>query len=889
MTGFAGRIFFEGDADEAKALLGDAIKLADTLRAWKTTQRINNVTKVFNLRDGAYLVVADLQNMRAMQIVTPVNPTQRLVVSGDEWQPTEDVGVMDVMSGVVTSPTIVEATIPGTATSGSLTYQVDVPVDALQGFTPTTETSGRYSSVDARRRLAVEEDPMYRPINAPLSTKYSVHAHVKPSCFSGAMRKVAQLLLGVGRPIRPMWEQKWMKQEKKAPLEAEQKDGAGKVTSRVTSPYGLYYAKPALRGRDKYETPFKFDYRFAKTHGISFDQDDRPWLIEISSQGVHAMPLYLDAVSTTDEGRARYLEVSPELEEFFDEFGGMPLGICFPSGATFQRWKRAGEIVELLDDNHMSLFYENGAFGTDVGWSFNSVGSEAHNCCTGVLNNLSTGMHYRIKINLNKETFPQATQLQAQVLNYVRPTELYALNKIRRMTEAQASALLRTFATDRAAGLAAFDSLVVTPSLVGTASLELVNADFLYHPAHPRSQPQIKFPDSIMGGLVSFDFGPHVVGAGANVEVCDAPMFVCHIDDEIEVINYFADFRSRPARPAVDTREVCQFTGNWTTTTYGGAPRIAGNFYTSRWDWREEITPNDITTTYTGRKIGVQGQAKVEFFFTICVDVMSYTHFTIKYTTTAKQNIGRGVSVAIPFHARDCYYMARHDFVSNSTTSKGQYNESTPGPQRQAWKLFNFVWHWYGLCGGNENLNPGGLRCIAKKYGDWQVESCVGDQIPNEIYYAVCPEGYIRGVPITVNAPYWNNGILGSAVFPPLPLPSAWSESVEAGVGKQEYEIRLISDTGLGEIITESGKVSGKDPVTGDPVDFYSLDMSSWWWRFSPDPDDGSMPWMGATYSCLGNPIINFHSDMDAMTVKSQGVPSNMHAGPLSCYVGVIR
>lgn len=891
MTGFAGRILFDGDADEAKALLGEAIKRADTLRAWKTTQRINSVTKAFSLPGGAYCVVSDLRHMRAMQIVAPFKSSTRLVVNETELLKYDQVGVMDVMSGVVTGSGIVQTKIQQLQTSGSVTTTVDVDTDVVTGFTATTPTAGRYSNVDARRRLAVEEDQMYRPLDAPPEARYSVHAHVKPSCFSGAMRKVAQLVLGLGRPIRPMWEQKWMGPAKRSPLKAKQTDLQTGLPKEVRSPFGLYYAKPALTGRDQYEVPFKFDYRFAKTHGISFDFDGKPWVVEISTRGVLAMPLYLDPVSTTTEGRARYLQSSPELEDFFDEFGGIPLGITFPSGPTFDKWKKAGEVVELLSAGAMSAFYNSGLFGTDVGWTFDSAGIEAHNCCVGFQNGLSTGNHYRVRIVIQRETLPEWSASKVQLLSLVAPKELYEYNKIRRMTESQAEGLVKTYKDDAKAGRTAFDNMTVAPTLIGQAQLDLLRSGFLYHPARPRFQPQIKFPDSIWGGLVSFDFGPYI--AGARVDRCDAPMFVCHIDDEIEVVNYFADFRPvGDAPPGINTRQECQFTGTWKAITYGGPAVLRGNFYSSRWDWRKELYSDTTESTYSGRKLYTQGNVSADFFFAICLSVTSFTYFAVRYESTTQQGRGHRVSVAIPFNTRDCYYMAQHSWTNATYKTRGLYTEATEGPQRQYWKLYNFVWHWVGLCGGVYNINAGSIRCIAKKFGDIDVPSCVADRIPLEIEYSVCPANWdgrpVNG-PLTVYAPYWNNAIIGSANFPERSPPTSWSEPVDAGSATHEYEIRMISDSGKGEIITEKQKITGKDPVTQAPVTFYDLTMSDWWWRLSPDPDTGAMPWMGVTHSCLGNTIVNYHTDLDSMITKSIGEPANMHAGTGSCYVGVIR
>ena len=870
MVGFAGRIFLEGDVDEAKALVGDAMKLAETLHAWKNTQRINNVTKSFSLRGGAYCVVADLQHIRALQIVTPVSNVRTVPDVDYSWSVPDVTGVIDVVSGIVTSPTIVRQTVELPGPNNTTVFQ---EVDVLNGFTSTTYASDRYTDIERRRRLAVVEDSMFQQaITNPalMDVVWSEHAHAKPSQYSGAMRRVVQFILGVGKIIRPTWEERWMSQQtpKRGYIEAKQVDPETNLYDTVESGFGLYYEDPV-------ETKLYYDYRFAKTHGISFDLDNKPWLIEISAGGVLAMPLYLDPVSTMVEGRARYLEVNPELEDFIDEFGGIPLGVSFPTGAALVEWKRAGEVVELLNASAMGEFYGNSMFSSAIGWSFNSRGTEARNCCVGIQNNLSTGNHYRINIALQRETFVELTGARAELSGYF--TEVYKINKCRRMTELQALEVLRLLQRDPEAGRQAFDNVTVTPTLLGTASLNLVRSGTLFHPARPRGQLQIKFPEPLIGGLVSFDFGPYAIGAG--VSQCDAPMFVCFIDDEPEVVNYFYDARPRSTPPPEYTREECQFNGIWTVTTYGGSPSIHGNFYSSRWDWREEITPDIAVTTYDGRKIGTLGYAATEYFFSSCIWVSSTTWFAIKIKTQTAAGRSRGVAVAVPFHDRDCYYMVKTDGVSGRGYSTGITTEGTPGPQIQLWKLYNFVWHWRdaGLCIGN--INAGSIGCVAKKFGDWEYPSCVDDKIPAEIQYAVCPpSGYRQDLEnLTVYAPLWNNAVIGSAYFGNVTKPTSYSTSTPPR-SESACEIRLITNSGLGEIIAKKESVVAPDETT----------LSNWWFRFSPDPDDGSMPWMGVSESCLGEAIVNYHTDMDANQTGHVGGPSTMYGGAYSCYTGVI-
>lgn len=870
MVGFAGRIFLEGDVDEAKALVGDAMKLADTLHAWKNTQRINNITKSYSLRGGAYCVVVDLQNLRALQIVTPVSNIRVLPNVDYEWEIPDVTGVVDVISGVVTSPTIVKtpATFPGPDDT-TIIQEVDV----INGFTPTSLTATRYNDIDRRRRLAVVEAPMFQQLitnPALMDIVWSEHAHAKPSQYSGAMRRVVQLILGIGNILRPTWEERWMAQQapKRGYIEVKQVDPDTLLAKDVQSGFGLYYEDPVV-------TRLYYDYRFNKTHGISFDLDNNPWLIEISAGGVLAMPLYLDPVSTTIEGRARYIEVSPELEEFLDEFGGIPLGVSFPAYIDLAEWKRAGEVVELLNSSAMGAFYGKSMFSSDIGWSFNSRGSEAHNCCVGILNNLSTGNHYRLNIALQREEFVELTGARAELSGYFN--EIYKINKCRRMTELQALEILRLLERDPEAGRQAFDNATVTPTLLGTASLSLVRSGYLYNSAKPKGQPQIKFPEPLIGGLISFDFGPYAIGAG--VAQCDAPMFVCFIDDAPEVVSYFYDRRPRSTPPAENTRAECQFTGVWTATTYGGSPSINGNFYSTRWDWREEITPDTSLTTYNGRKIGVRGSASTYYFFSSCITVNSSTWFAVKSKTETAAGRSLGVAVAIPFHSRDCYYMAKLDNVSDKSYSTGVNTENTPGPQVQLWKLYNFVFHWRdgALCTGN--IDAGNIGCVAKKFGEWMYPSCVSDPIPAEIQYAVCPaSGYRQDLEnLTVYAPLWNNAVIGSASFGATIAPSPSSTSTP---GKRESacEIRLITNSGLGEIIAKKEKVVAPDETT----------FSSWWFKFSPWPDDNSMPWMGVSESCLGAAIVNYDTDMDAYQTGHAGGPSTMYGGANSCYTGVI-
>lgn len=869
MTGFSGRVLLEGDKGGAEELLPKALKVADQLHAWKTHQNIPAVTKAFDLGDGSYCVVADLQQIRSLLVVCP--PTSQTETTLPEFplEVSPTTGVIDVVSGVVTSPTLVEEEILASQITPGKKGKVKKLL--LNGFTPCEYTTARYTNIQRRYRLGIKEDPAFSSMSALNEVIYSEHAHTLPSQYSGAMRRVVQLVLGIGRLVRPTWEETQIKNKTI--------DGLLSVseTDPKTSAFGLYGEK--MDG----EVVLKWDYRFARTHGISFDADRKPWVIEISTRGVYAMRLFLDPVSTTEEGKKRYKEVSPELSDFIDEFGGIPIGTGFPVSSDFENYKKAGEIVELLTAAQMSGFYSKSMFSSDIGWSFNERGTEAHNCAVGVDQAKSTGNHYRVRISLGREAAFKVTASKRAVISELALTKTWQINKAYRLADEVAVSILKTINRDGVkVAMQEFLAISVTPSMSGIASLQLMRSGFLYHGARPKGQPQIKFPESLVGGLISFDFGPYETNA--RIDYCDAPMFVCFIEDSLEIVSYHYDVRARQSIPAENTREACQFTGGWTSSAAQTAPIMMGNFYSNRWDWRTEISQEGSVTTRSGNKLGVEGWAVLQDFNSQCINVGSSTYFGITSRTEAYSSRSLGVAVAIPFHIRDCYYMIRHDSVYSHPAISGMSIESTPGPDTQYWRIYNFIFHWNGRCGYNGNISVGTIGGTAKKLGQYTGQSCVADGIPGGgISYTVEPMFPTPGIPLTVSAPQWEDKILLSATWPKFKFPSTYSVIEGEFLSKHSYEIWMVCNSDRGSILVKKGSVASPNAT------IYDLDMSTWWFKFSPDPDSGVMPWMGATQSCLGDTIVNYHDDMDGYVTAHYGGSSAMHTGVLNCYTGVIE
>ncbi|MGB1650243.1 MAG: hypothetical protein ACPHEP_04395 [Acidimicrobiales bacterium] len=866
MPGFSGRVSFEGDVEGCKNLLSVAIELAESLKVWKETQGLPSVIKAYDLGGGAHCVIGHLQTLSAMRITVPTQFTPEYVDVEVEYEIDQDVGVMDVISGRVDQTLIEEeeASLPDPEDPDSTivdTFQL------LKGYTPCTYTATRYTDHERRYRLAVVEDQMWAP-QEPSDNIYSQYAHVRQSQYSGAMRRLVQLMFGVGQPVIPNWEQRWIEEGGYVPLSHDQVvDG---LQTYVESGFGLYespQAAPSMR----------YDYRFSKTHGVAFDADENPWLIEISAGGVLATRLQLDPVSLTDEGRERYLAVSPELEEVFDEFGGFPLFNQWPVGEELTKQKNGGDVVELLSSSEVSDFYGKSAFSSEIGWSFNEEGTEAHNCCSGASNGLQTGHHFKIAITLERDTLPPLDGDRAELASYV--TSAADVRKCRRLSNIQASSLVRQFQIDAESGQQAFDNEIAEPSLTFECEMEEVSSGTLYHPGNPLIHPQIKFPEPFLPGLKSFDFSPTELGA--STDRCDAPMFVTHVKGELDIVRYALDLRPRDTPPAENTRDICQFTGQWTYTTYGGTPYLAGNFYSNRWDFRKEITPEDTVTVYEGRKLGVQGKAAVPTFFASCFYVNSRTHFGITSEGKSREGHSFDVAVAIPFHTREAYYMTTAENWTGVSEFVGFHTESTPGPELEFWRISNTALHFVSSsCAVPTNINAGSSGCVAKKFGYWYNEDvCVDDEIPAEIQYSVCPAVVFAFSDVTVYAPLWGGATIGSASFGDFIGVTPWSESTIPEPAA-EWQVNLMTDS-CGVLTplkgsSRNGVVSGDDPP------------SYWWWDVSPDPQSGAFTWLAMAHSCLGQQVTNYMVDMDGATEHHTG-PEDMHGSVYTAYTGVIR
>lgn len=907
---FSGRLVLEGfehvDDETSTLLIMAAEKKANIVGEIKKKLGMPSTTQSFSLQDGVVCTIADLSHIKVLRVSIP--PDTYAIESEDpesqeENEYTDTLGVYDVISGKVLSHSLVdeEVTIrdgfvpPDQADDPKHINYVTGEYQVLNGFTACSHTLDRYTLDECRYRLAIPPHSMYGPFMNDFGTiLYSQYTYILPSMFSGAMRRVVQLLLGVGQVLIPRHEETLFEPvgddpSQLGPLPDTLTDIATNAEVVVKSAFKFGTEEETQRVQVQY------DYRFQKTHGIIFDSASKPWVIEVQPGGVFAIPLYMDPVSLTEEGRARYIEVSPELEEFMDEFGGFPTFEPFPSGVDFDDYFRSGEIIQLRDAGEMSAFFSGGAYSSDMGWTFSETGREAHNTCSKYTDpGFSKSHHYKLTTSLGTEQ-PFLELTDNRLTLHEKMTELWEKNKCLRMTEDEAEEIMKVYVPRERreefnpteeqlkeaekAGREAFDDLVITPKRDDKCSLTLVRSGITYNGANFAYQPQIKFPESLVNGLLSFDFGAYNTDAKFNPAYAsmrtkqDAPMHVCYINGGLQIVNYFTDYTPLDLPPEENDRQPCQFTGNWLEITFGGSRSIMGNFYSNVWDTRIESTSTTTITEYSGTKMGAQARAAQPFWPAMCIYTSTIVHFSVEHKTYHQGGKDLSNAVAIPAHCRNSYAVQHVESMSSDYTTTGIHFEQTPGPIGRVYGIYHPIVHWWG-CGFPLSKVGSGIALLSSTGVS---DSCVSEDAAADFYYSnpIDPPG-----PATHNG---GTGGLGSTSwgFNPGPL-----KTIDGGEPQEKsisWEVKIFADG-----LPSNGKSTKKGKLKNPPWGTLDTDTSVWWYKASPT-DTGEMPFMAISQSCLGNAIINYHTDLDGFVTKSAGSNVEMYGSVYTAYTGVVK
>lgn len=369
-------IRLEGDQQRALALVPEAKALLYRCQELIKNAGVSTFSMSQSVEDGyIYVLCAGDQNIISISVgVEEVDETY------EESEYPYSVAP-DFYSGIVASMAM--RYVKATKNDGS---KIDVPV--CPSFSPTPDCIESHPNdklVQGRQqvsRLGVEPHVFLSELKNETGlsggVKFHQYGKLRSSMYSGTMRKVAQIVMGLGKMSAAKFRDPF------AP--SDQPDSA-----YVKSVIG-----PGVQMR--------YDYKYNRTHGIHIADDGEPWLVEISSfRGVLAMRLPVFPRSTSKGFKEAARDRKDDaMVRALDELGYLPTGESFPFGQNeIDAAIKAGTILQLLPASAMSPAYDFSGYSSACGWAFSPDGREAHNTGRKIGDdNIQTGAWFQLNIQI---------------------------------------------------------------------------------------------------------------------------------------------------------------------------------------------------------------------------------------------------------------------------------------------------------------------------------------------------------------------------------------------------------------------------------------------------------------------------------------------------------
>lgn len=785
----AANVAMEGDIERAQAYVPRAKQVLRNLLVRMKIGGLEVGMDHWVLADDAYCYAIVAGSVRkAVIVVGDVRSTDGVIEHGIAVQ------TPDFVSGVA---------IGGTIQVGQDNQK------RMSTFWPTalTETLHDLHGQAPNARLAVEPFSAFSQelgFNGDAPVKYSQYVKLKPTMYSGMMRKVVQFLMGFGKQLsRSIYD-----------------TAPPKIKAGVVAAPSKYEKDVRANG-----VQIRFDWRWFRTHGIVEAADGRLWLVEIgSTRGVIARPLPEHAVTRDPKFREKLEGLGDQAGlDALDLFGAWPTGEAFP-GAAIESWIRAGVVVRLASQDDMQPFYSKSQYSSAMGWAFNEQGSEAHNTCNDIQNELQYSSHYAISLSVGSivEVEPPngAASLKNRFADLAQAEGFKdrfpaVMAKIDRLSQSQCNSY--RFQTGPIDWLFDdLDALVLAPVAIGSANLSLVSRSPIYYPG--THQKMIKFPHPELGYLVSHDM--RLAGPGGEPPGrCNATMHVFFAGNELKYVKYHRDIRPRPTVENTDDFEDCMYVGSWSSHEESSARVIPDMMYTSDFDDREEI-PNSQTrdTRIHGRDMGYVRVYFSDNPFNLTQAFMNREKAFLREVNIVVVN-GHFLSavVTVPFNDRCAYYYSSvKGFSSRSTINVSSYVSLLDPWYCESWRNF----------------------------GGWTSG------------HAVHPDDCCVCVARTVRSPA------------PRYAPSACADFADSGqwcftcdnIETMTYSITLpppvvapgTSEGSTGHRVTHLVNATEHSPLLIEEVDKTGLNYERYWFIPSPDPDSGLTQYLDVTHNAMG-------------------------------------
>ena len=365
-------------------------------------------------------------------------------------------------------------------------------------------------------------------------------------------------------------------------------------------------------------------------------------------------------------------------------------------------------------------FYSYQPIYDACGWSWNSKGTEAFNTCyehdqdTFLLKVHAYSIHLNLGDVEHNGRLPQSwhiedNDLRAETLNWylsqiyrvlINDAKGHAIKyKLRRHGAEKilerAGELRMTPEQDIQREVKYWDELKDQPIAQHSGYVRRVSSGSVYSPAAvPPGSGRLKFPTLDAQGCESFLLrSEDYKGQPVN---CDTIVFGAYVGDQLRVVKYFYEERKFQKEEESSFEDI-MIVGSWEKTTTTGMSGIAGNFYTTDFDVRDELAPSVTRTTLVGRDLGYGEPAYRTPSIMFCVGRVSRTRY-YEHEEAIEYKSGQSLDIAIciPVYCRDAMLHAEQSSNGGSSVQiKTTMHGITDPTSYQLW-TYDSVFHWLG-------------------------------------------------------------------------------------------------------------------------------------------------------------------------------------------------
>ncbi|MEG1935186.1 MAG: hypothetical protein RR141_04270, partial [Rikenellaceae bacterium] len=256
------------------------------------------------------------------------------------------------------------------------------------------------------------------------------------------------------------------------------------------------------------------------------------------------------------------------------------------------------------------------------------------------------------------------------------------LYKIRRI---DASDILTRVGNDGASDVEYWDNYECTPIASHIGRCSITNEGPLY------GGLKLKLPEPVFEGCISMDFSPR--RGGENAERVDTIAFAYYIGDDLKVIKSFRDAR-RSYKEVRGNFDDTMVVGSWEKIEYQGLTGLAGEYYSTDFDHRQEIAPTEVTTKIEGRDLGY-GQPLAEFTFYFWTDGTLSRQRYYSHHTQIQRITGRSINEAflIPFFSRNSAIYVEREHIPETQKEVRMERLSVRDPNSYEYWTYDASWH----------------------------------------------------------------------------------------------------------------------------------------------------------------------------------------------------